>query len=254
MPIVPGAILFDLLNGGDKAWGADARLLAPRPPRRPGSPGPEVALGSVRRRPRRDDRQSQGRPRHGELARTSSGCRRRRAGCRQTRSARRQSATARISGRAPYEQGVEFGGPRLSCAAAGRRARLPHQGRRAAQHDPRHCRHRRGPDQGGGQPGRDHGAGTVLHEPCGRPMPRWTATMVFAAATARASAPASPVDQVEIGMLAADCVARAVARGIYEATPLAVSRCAAGVEEQVRVIRPVAARVTLPVPTTTSLP
>jgi D-aminopeptidase len=44
---------------------------------------------------------------------------------------------------------------------------------------------------------------------------------VFAAATARARVPADLRDLTEIGMLAAECVARAVARGVYEASPLA---------------------------------
>ncbi len=43
---------------------------------------------------------------------------------------------------------------------------------------------------------------------------------VFAAATGGAAGAASEVDKVEIGMLAADCVARAIARGVYEAAPL----------------------------------
>ena len=46
--------------------------------------------------------------------------------------------------------------------------------------------------------------------------------VVFAAATARASVPADLRDLTEIGMLAAECVARAVARGVYEASPLAL--------------------------------
>jgi len=45
--------------------------------------------------------------------------------------------------------------------------------------------------------------------------------VVFAAATARASVAADIRDLTEIGMLAAECVARAVARGVYEASPLA---------------------------------
>ena len=44
--------------------------------------------------------------------------------------------------------------------------------------------------------------------------------VVFAAATARASAALDLRDLTEIGMLAAECVARAVARGVYEASPL----------------------------------
>jgi D-aminopeptidase len=46
--------------------------------------------------------------------------------------------------------------------------------------------------------------------------------VVFAAATAKASVTADLRDLTEIGMLAAECVARAVARGVYEASPLAV--------------------------------
>ena len=44
--------------------------------------------------------------------------------------------------------------------------------------------------------------------------------VVFAAATARASAAPDLRDLTEIGMLSAECVARAVARGVYEASPL----------------------------------
>jgi L-aminopeptidase/D-esterase-like protein len=43
---------------------------------------------------------------------------------------------------------------------------------------------------------------------------------VFAAATAKAGHPPSVFDHVEIGTLAADCLARAVARAIYEAVAL----------------------------------
>ena len=44
--------------------------------------------------------------------------------------------------------------------------------------------------------------------------------VVFAGATARASDAPDLRDMTEIGMLAAECVARAVARGVYEAEPL----------------------------------
>jgi D-aminopeptidase len=46
--------------------------------------------------------------------------------------------------------------------------------------------------------------------------------VVFAAATGRAKLSPDIRDLTEIGMLAAECVARAIARGLYEATPLAV--------------------------------
>ncbi len=45
---------------------------------------------------------------------------------------------------------------------------------------------------------------------------------VFAAATGRAGRTPDLRDLTEIGMLAAECLARAVARGVYEATPLDV--------------------------------
>jgi D-aminopeptidase len=44
--------------------------------------------------------------------------------------------------------------------------------------------------------------------------------VVFAAATARARATPDLRDLTEIGMLSAECVARAIARGVYEAAPL----------------------------------
>jgi D-aminopeptidase len=44
--------------------------------------------------------------------------------------------------------------------------------------------------------------------------------VVFAASTARAARAPDLRDLTEIGMLAADCLARAIARGVYEATPL----------------------------------
>jgi L-aminopeptidase/D-esterase-like protein len=47
--------------------------------------------------------------------------------------------------------------------------------------------------------------------------------VVFAAATARASLVADLRDLTEIGTLGAECVARSIARGVYEAAPLAVS-------------------------------
>ena len=44
--------------------------------------------------------------------------------------------------------------------------------------------------------------------------------VVFAAATARSTQAPDIRDLTEIGMLAAECVARSIARAIYEATPL----------------------------------
>jgi D-aminopeptidase len=47
--------------------------------------------------------------------------------------------------------------------------------------------------------------------------------LVFAAATARASQPPTIRDLTEIGLCAADCLARAIARAIYEATALPIA-------------------------------
>jgi D-aminopeptidase len=46
--------------------------------------------------------------------------------------------------------------------------------------------------------------------------------VLFAASTARASAAPTPRDLIDIGALAAECVARAIARGVYAASSLAV--------------------------------
>jgi D-aminopeptidase len=46
--------------------------------------------------------------------------------------------------------------------------------------------------------------------------------VVFAAATARAGGVPDLRDLTEIGMLSAECVARAIARGVYEAAPLSI--------------------------------
>jgi L-aminopeptidase/D-esterase-like protein len=44
--------------------------------------------------------------------------------------------------------------------------------------------------------------------------------MIFSAATGTAKKLSSPGDRIEIGMTAADCLARAIARAVYEAEPL----------------------------------
>jgi D-aminopeptidase len=44
--------------------------------------------------------------------------------------------------------------------------------------------------------------------------------VVFAASTARSGLTPNFRDLTEIGMLSAECVARAIARGVYEASPL----------------------------------
>ena len=53
--------------------------------------------------------------------------------------------------------------------------------------------------------------------PCHAPM---DGDVVFAAATGRHPSGISARDLTEIGLLAGDCLARAIARGVYEATAL----------------------------------
>ena len=216
VPIVPGAILFDLLNGGDKAWGQTpvywhlghrAAWLA----------GPEVALGSV----------------GAGLGATTANLK----GGLGTASARTSSGfvvgalvavnalgSATIGDgphfwAAPYEQGVEFGG-------RGFPAPLPADALacRIKGAEPRNTTLAIVATDAALTKAEANRVAIMAQDGLARAVrPAHAAMdgdMVFAAATARASAPASPVDQVEIGMLAADCVARAVARGIYEATPL----------------------------------
>ena len=67
VPIVPGASLFDLLNGGDKAWGRQAALLGLGPQGRVDRRRP-LRARNRRRWIWRDDLRSQRRPRLGERA------------------------------------------------------------------------------------------------------------------------------------------------------------------------------------------
>ena len=127
VPIVPGAILFDLYNGGDKDWGR-------YPPYRELGYAAAVARGAgfrarhARRGLRRQHRQPQGRARLGLRA-----------------DARRRTPSARIVAvnavgsvtvgdgphfwAAPFEQGGEFGGRGLAVAVPARRTPIRAQRR-----------------------------------------------------------------------------------------------------------------------------
>ena len=220
VPIVPGAILFDLANGGDKAWttnpyralGAAALDAAAE----------DFAIGSGRRRHRRDDRDADGRPRLG-LARHRGRRDRRRARRRQRLRQRRPCPAAAPSGPAPFEIGDEFGG--LGPAAAARAAvhAAPDEARPrrpAAQHHHRHRRHRRGADKaqapphGRGRPDR-HGP----RDPPG-PHPRSTATSSSPSPPSARALPEPPVlAELALGHAAALCLARAIARAVHAASP-----------------------------------
>ena len=216
IPIVPGAILFDLLNGGDKDWGNEpvywrlGRAAAERA-------GPEVALGSV----------------GAGLGAT-------------TVNLKGGLGTASVGTSAGFTIGAIVAVNALGSATIGSR---PHFWAAPYERD--------GEYGGLGWPAvlpadaldvRFKGAAPVsttiaivatdaaltkseckrlaimAQDGLGKALRPTHAAMdgdtVFAAATAHAARPPTTFDLVEIGTLGADCLARAIARGIYEAKAL----------------------------------
>lgn len=216
VPIVPGAILFDLLNGGDKDLGETPvywhlGLAAAR------AASQEVALGS------------RGAGLGATTATLQGG-----TGTASAVTSRGFTVGAIVAANGigtatigdgphfwatPYEQGQEFGG-------LGWPSMLPD--------DALACRIK------GGEPQNTTLAVVATDAALTKAEAKRLAVMaeggfakalrpshaaldgdtIFAAATARAGEKPTPVDLVEIGMLAADCVARAIARGVYEAEAL----------------------------------
>ena len=217
VPIVPGAILFDLINGGDKAWGR-------MPPywelgyRAAEAAGIAFALGTAGRGLRSHHGDAEGRPRFGER-RVRRGLYDRRAGRRSTRWDRRPSAPARISGQPPSN------GVPNSAASAGRPP----------------CRAMPWPFRmKGDAPVNTTVAIIVTDAPLTKAQAKRLAVMahdgfaralrpthaaldgdvVFAAATGGRARIPTPRDLTELGTLAADALARAIARGVFEASAL----------------------------------
>lgn len=215
VPIVPGAILFDLLNGGDKAWGSEPvywRLGY----RAATAAALDVALGSV------------GAGLGATTATLKGGL----------GSASAVTSAGFVVGAlvavnalgsatvgqgphfwaAPYEQGGEFGGFGWPSPFPADALRLQLKGRQPenttiailatdATLTKAECKRVAMMAQ--------DGAARAL-----RPVhAALDGDTVFVAATAQAGA-ADAVQQVEIGMIAADCLARAIARAVYEATSL----------------------------------
>lgn len=215
IPIVPGAILFDLANGGDKGWGRmppywELGFVACETAAETVALGTSGAgwgattvnlkggLGSV-------------------SARTSAGFR---VGALVAVNA---VGTAVIGEgphfwAAPYEHGTEFGGLGMPARvfAEGHAMRLKGDASENttiaivatdARLDKVQC----------------HRVAVMAHDGMARALRPTHAPMdgdvVFAAATALAGA-ASLRDLTEIGLVAADCLARAIARAVYEATAL----------------------------------
>ena len=120
---------------------------------------------------------------------------------------------------APFELDAEFGGCGLPPSFP-RTCDDPHQRRRRTpgEYYARRDRDRCGFDQSARQPARDDGADRLCaRDLSGAYAARWR--RLFAAATGE-----KPIDPLsgltELGMVAANVMARAIARGIYEATAL----------------------------------
>jgi len=219
VPIVPGAVLFDLLNGGDKAWGEDP------PYRRLGAAAvaaatTNFALGSVGAGAGATTANLKGGLGSasavlgdgitvGALAAVNA-------------VGRATVADGPHFWAAPFEVSAEFGGHGLPSP-------LPA--------DAMALRYKGGPDLAANTTiavvatdaaltkAQARRLAIMAHDGLARAL--WPAhtpfdgDTVFAVATGRMPLTAPPVDLLRIGAAAAACLARAVARGLYEATPSA---------------------------------
>ena len=194
------------------------RPTAPWASRRPRRPAPTLRLGTAGAGARGHGRRPEGRDR----ARPPRDGRRLHGGApwrRSTASARWSRRAAAPSGRRPSRSATSSAAFRLGAAA--RRADDWGLAKRAAasarQHHPGRRRRRRRPESGPGPTCGDHGPG--------RPRPRASApsTRPTTETSSSSSPPAAgrwarprPYP-ARLGALAADCLARAVASGVYEA-------------------------------------
>ena len=158
VPIVPGASLFDLTNGGDKTWGRkppywDLGYLAAERASR------HFALGTVGAGYGATTFDLKGGL--GSASAVTSG------GFIVGAIAVANTVGRATRGRthhfwaAPYERDGEFGGHAFGPHDAEELANAAHEERRTGQHRSGGCRDRRDPHQGPGEAGRDHGAGRL---------------------------------------------------------------------------------------------
>ncbi|WP_395665939.1 P1 family peptidase [Methylocella sp.] len=213
VPIVPGAALFDLLNGGDKSFsdavywrlGFDAAAVAAE----------DFALGTAGAGFGATTATFKG-GLGSASARTSAGFT---VGALVAVNAV-GSATVADGPHfwaAPHERGAEFGG--LGCPAV-----WPEADFQIKSVEPRNTTIAVVATDAALTRAQVKRLAVMAHDGMGRALRPAHAAMdgdtVFSAATARARQPPSLADQAEIGALAADCLARAIARGIFEATAL----------------------------------
>ena len=216
IPLAPGAILFDLLNGGDKNWGR-------RPPywdlgyEAAAAAALDFALGTAGAGFGATTVNLKG-GLGSTSAVTSGGFV---VGALVAVNAV-GSATIGETGRfwaAPYERGAEFGG-------LGMPARVFHDDlvMRIKGDAPVNTTIAIVATDAALDKAACERIAVMAHDGMGRALRPSHAPMdgdiVFAAATGRATAPPTPRDIAEIGALAADCLARAIARGVHEATAL----------------------------------
>ena len=121
---------------------------------------------------------------------------------------------------APYERDGEFGGRGLPVIRAAASARLQDQGPARREHHAGRRRHRRGLDQGAGAASRHHGAGRHGAGAAAGPYPARRRHRVCRRNRRAAACRPGHSRCRELGALAADVVARAIARGVYEARAL----------------------------------
>lgn len=214
VPIVPGAILFDLNNGGDKGWGR-------KPPywelgaAAAAQVGAAFALGTA------------GAGYGATTAGLKGGLG---SASDQTETGYRVGALVAVNAlgsavvgegphfwAAPFERGAEFGGLGASPAPAPRTLRMKGEAPAnttiaivATDAPLTKAQAKRLAVQA------QDGFALSLHPAHGA----LDGDVVFAAATARSARAPSPRDLTELGAVAARCLARAAARGVYEATAL----------------------------------
>ena len=218
IPIVPGAICFDLLNGGDKAWGrfppyrdlGYARGAAASDDFAFGSVGAGLGATTANLKGGLGSASAQT-----EAASPSQRSRW------STRSAASRSATGRGSGRRRSNRTANSADAdcrrrsRRTCCAQGQ-GRAGRDG--GGEHHAGRRRHRRRADQAAGQAAGDDRADRIGARHLSRARPaRWRRGV---RRRDRRKADRSVVGLTELGMVAANTVARAIARGVYGATAL----------------------------------
>lgn len=231
VPIVPTAILFDLLNGGDKNWD--------RPPypdlayRATGDAGRDFALGNVGAGLGAKAGDLKGGLGSASAIDTATGLQ---VGALVAVNARGYTTMGDMPQFWAWalEQDGEFGGlpppaHALSMPVSHDRADLTHDPADAARRDPRanttiavvatNARLDKGSARRLAVMAQDGLARSI--RPVHTPQDGDT---VFAIATGAHDLGADPLALAELGTLAADCLARAVARGVYNAATLGVAR------------------------------